>query len=123
MEENRKGLPAVYRKLDMLVTNLNSVFPSVHVIAKKNEVGRSEDWAHAPQNFLETNQVVKVAMEISWQGKQSKHWVHPLAFVAYRNRRQTNEMVSTGQLKKTTAQGAEELYRLLCYVNPLYWLT
>ena len=43
------------------------MFSSVHVISKEKKAGRCKNWAHPPQNFLKANQVVKIAVKVTWK--------------------------------------------------------
>ena len=64
-------------------TNLYSMFSSVHVISKEKKAGRCKNWAHPPQNFLKANQVVKIAVKVTWKKNSCKNSTKPLPSVLY----------------------------------------
>ena len=48
------------------MTNLDTIFATVDVIAKEEEAGRGQNRPHSPKDFLKTYQVMEVTVKVSY---------------------------------------------------------
>ena len=52
--------------------HLKPIHPSVHVVSEEEKGGRREDGTHSPKDLLKTDEVMKIAMEVTWIGKRMR---------------------------------------------------
>ena len=63
------------------MTNLDTIFSTIDIIAKEEEAGRGQNRTHSPKDFLKTYQVMEVTVKVSYGLKKNRFYCRGMMMV------------------------------------------